>query len=112
MRTCHIKIDKTKDTDWPPASVNQNGVSYSLVDIYKKAGIQLLVRRGDTDLAIPATGSDFDLAQLHSLMVDNKQNVQAAWAAHILIVPNIRYTSSWQIRQSCFRGNIRQQTPG
>ena len=96
-RSCIVEIDKTVNTDWPPISVRHGGEDHTLEGIYRKANFELEVVRSNADLALPNTGSDFDLAQLHGFMLQHRNPVADAWHAHILIVPNIEYVSGWRI---------------
>lgn len=91
VRSCIVEIDKTVDTCWPPKTVIHHNREFSIESIHESAGFALQVRRGDTNLALPETGVNFDLAQLHKFMTRHRKRTTGSWHAHVLVVPNIEY---------------------
>ena len=86
MRSCFVEIDKTVGTEWPPESVLHRGTPHSLGTIYG-SDLRLDVRRGDGAIPLPATGGDFDLGELHALMLAHRRAAGPGWRAHVLVVP-------------------------
>lgn len=91
MRRCLIAIDMMETTNWLPEHVVHHSRRVTLESIFKHAGLELLVERGEETVPIPSTGEVLDLGQLHGIMTKLKRRASSEWSAHVLIATRIKY---------------------
>ncbi|MDX0116486.1 hypothetical protein GOC07_30540 [Sinorhizobium meliloti] len=85
----HLEIDKLATVGWPPASVNRDGVDYTLERIYARLGIALSVHQNEGDIPnLLGNGcfTDADLDGLRQARMNNAPQSSDEWHMYTMFV--------------------------